>query len=171
MNSLGNGLKKFLFLFLASMILMTSIGCESLRKKFVRQKKQDQKEEFIPVLDPIDYPAAIHSPEQDYKKAYGLWKVWNREYLQEVDVNENDKRQRYLLNEAISQVEEMKKLVKEEKQAVFVPVLKDLNALRDSYETPAMVRRASATKRVAEQNAKIILNELNPVKMKDLLIE
>src|SRR5437899_1682173 len=113
MNNSRSSLKAFLFFSLILVFLISSLGCEPLRKKFVRQKKKEQKEEFEPVLDPIDYPAAVHSPTQDYKHAYGLWKVWNKELLQEIETNDNEKRQVYLLNESIEQLEAMEKLVQE----------------------------------------------------------
>ena len=170
MISWKSNLIKLFCLILVSAVVITSSGCEPLRKKFVRQKKKDQKEEFVPVLDPIDYPATVYSPENEYKKAYGLWKVWNKEFLYEIETGENDKRQLYLLNEGIAQLEEMKKVVRVEKQAKLVQVISVLGSLREQYDMSALVRRSSAIKRTVEQNAKIILNELNPIVMKDSLI-
>ena len=43
-------------------------GCEPLRKKFIRQKKQDKEiSGTIPILEPIDYPEKIHSSAEDYQ--------------------------------------------------------------------------------------------------------
>ena len=56
-----------IFLFLST-VLMT--GCEPLRKKFTRKRKKDQESEIMPVLDPIDYPARMDSPERRYRHFY-----------------------------------------------------------------------------------------------------
>ena len=85
----------FLMIFLGSFIL-SSIGCEPLRKKFVRQKKKDENaQQFIPVLDPIDYPAAVYSAEEGYRKHYSLWRVWHKELMVSLDEQGIDRRQKY----------------------------------------------------------------------------
>ncbi len=56
MSHLRNKGKLSLLIVMVITITITSLGCESLRKKFVRQKKKDVKDkDIIPVLDPIEY--------------------------------------------------------------------------------------------------------------------
>ena len=43
-------------------VLIVSLGfsgCETMRRKFVRQKKKKETAEFIPVLEPIEYPGPV----------------------------------------------------------------------------------------------------------------
>lgn len=171
MSHLRNKGKLSLLIVMVITITITSLGCESLRKKFVRQKKKDVKDkDFIPVLDPIEYPASVHTPEDDYKHAYGLWKVWNTEFLQEINVNQNDKRQVYLLTEAINQLQEMDKVVVGQKKDALEEVIKNLNAVKDEFKTPAPMRSLSTIKSRVERNAKTISSELHPRLMKDYLV-
>ena len=162
-------LKAFLFFSLMSVFLLTSLGCEPLRKKFTRQKKKEQKEEFVPVLDPIDYPSAVRSPLQDYKHAYGLWKVWNKELLQEIERNDNEKRQRYLLNESVEQLHAMRNLIQENKREPLDQAIRNLNSVKAEYQLPAPMRQMSAIKRKIERNANAVINDLNPQTMESYL--
>ena len=52
-------------------------ACEPLRKKFTRQKKADANadKDFVPVLEPQDYPAPEKNPPEMYKQHYALIKV------------------------------------------------------------------------------------------------
>ena len=75
---------KHLRLFILGVCLIsltaTLIGCEPLRKKFTRNKKNKEvSQEFIPVLEPIDYAENTKTPEEEYKHYYSLWKVWEKE--------------------------------------------------------------------------------------------
>ena len=47
-------------------------GCSTLRKKFVRQKKKEDKQEFVPVLDPVDYPDVVKTAGGIYEHHYML---------------------------------------------------------------------------------------------------
>ena len=164
-----NTLKTFLFFSLISIFFFTSLGCEPLRKKFTRQKKKEQKEEFTPVLDPIDYPAAVRSPAQDYKRAYGLWKVWNKEFLQEIEKNDNEKRQKYLLNESVEQLQAMRNLIQENKRGSLNQAIGNLNSVKEEYQLPVAMRQMSAIKRKIERNANAVINHLNPQSMENFL--
>ena len=114
-------------------------GCESLRKKFTRQKKKDseQSDQFIPVLEPEQYPEKVYSPANDYKYHFSLWQVWQKELSTAVFERESNKRQLYMLNQAIVQVDALKKLVGAEKQSGLEEVLKGLRTLHGTIENPA----------------------------------
>ena len=83
---------------------LTSSGCTPLRKKFTRKKKEDkeQNQKFIPVLEPVDYPEKIYSSLDRYKHHYSLWKVWEKDLIQTIEEDGSDKRQKYLLSQAVN---------------------------------------------------------------------
>ena len=120
--------------------LMTS-GCVNFRKKFIRQKKKDaeQTNEFIPVLEPEVYPEKVYSPPADYKYHYSLWQVWSKELSTAITNNESQKRQLYMLTQAMTQVDEMQKLVTEDKQKGLNDVLKKLGSLQETLKKPAVM--------------------------------
>ena len=118
--------------------LMTS-GCEPLCKKFTRQRKKDVGEvnAFIPVLEPEEYPEKVYSVTTDYKYRYSLWQVWQRELMTGISEKQSPKRKLYMLDQAIIQVDALKKLLNEEKQPGLEGVLKDLGNLRETLSQPA----------------------------------
>jgi len=101
-------------------VFLAISGCTPLRKKFTRKKKDKQaNQKFIPVLDPIDYPEKVYSAAEKYKYHYSLWKVWNKDLLQVLERNGSEKRQKYLLDQAIVQLKEMQNSLSDEKKAGF----------------------------------------------------
>ena len=68
--------RNFIGGFLIVAVMMTTVGCEPLRKKFIRKRKAAQESsEDIPVLEPIDYPDKVYTAEDLYKQHYSLWQV------------------------------------------------------------------------------------------------
>ena len=112
-------------------ISLTAGGCVNLRKKFTRQKKKDsaQADEFVPVLEPEEYPEKVYSVTQDYKHYYSLWQVWHKELSTAVFEKQSNKRQLYTVNQLILQADALKKLVNAEKQAGLEEILKGLKSL------------------------------------------
>src|SRR3989338_8949573 len=153
-------------------VLTVSVGgCASLRKKFTRKKKEKTSEQaFIPVLDPIDYPAPSVSPEERYRYHYSLWKVWQRDLVKNIDNKGSDKNQKYLLGQIIAQLEEMKKWVTEAKQKELSGFIGEWNAILAMYEQPAALRSSVSLKRKVEASAKKIRSRLNPEMMKEFLV-
>jgi len=153
-------------------VLTVSVGgCTSLRKKFTRKKKEKANEQaFIPVLDPIDYPAPSVSPEERYRYYYSLWKVWQRDLVQKIDSKESDKNQKYLVGQIIAQLEEMKKWVTEAKQKELSEAIGEWNAILAMYERPAVMRGTMSLKRKVEASAKKIRDQLNPEATKEFLV-
>lgn len=153
-------------------VLTVSVGgCTALRKKFTRKKKEKNGEQaFVPVLDPVDYPAPSVSPEERYRYHYSLWKVWQRDLIQHIDSKESDKNQKYLLGQIIAQLEEMKRWVTEAKQKELSGAIGEWNAILAMYEQPAALRSSSSLKRKVEAGAKKVRDQFNPEATKDFLV-
>lgn len=118
------------------MIVMTSAvlflslslsGCETLRKKFTRTKKKSQTEDtgFAPVLEPEEYPAPENNPVLSYKQHYSLLKVWYKDLWTALEDKFTDKQIRYLLKQINAQIDEMQKLLDQDK-ALELNKLKEL---------------------------------------------
>ena len=139
-------------------------GCTPLRKKFTRKKKKngEASQKFIPVLEPIDYAEKIYSPLEKYKHHYSLWKVWDKDLLQTIDRDGSDKRQKYLLVQTIEQLEEMKKILSEEKKTEFTILIDDLREVQEVYKKQAMMRNTFSIKKKIERNASKIRNQFAP---------
>lgn len=139
-------------------------GCAPLRKKFTRKKKEDRQvdQKFIPVLDPIDYPEKIYSAEENYKHHYSLWKVWNKDFLQVLERDGSEKRQKYLLDQAIERLEEMQNLLSDEKKAGLAELVDELKNVRQDYNKSSSMRSKFSMRSKVERNAKKIRNQFSP---------
>lgn len=98
-----------LVLFVAGAVFFCA-GCEPLRKKFTRKKKDAQAIEVLPVLEPIDYPDKVETPQMLLKHHYGLWQVWFGEVERDMSEGSTDKRMAYNLNQLSIQLEELQKI-------------------------------------------------------------
>jgi hypothetical protein len=147
-------------------------GCQPLRKKFVRQKKKDKEEDIIPVLNPIDYEPSRVSPKERYEYHYSLWRVWYKEFHLEMttDKRTSDKRQRYLLQEMITQIEEMRKWIVEEKQRELSVFLESLYKAQEDMQTTALTRNNRAVKRQVDRAEKGIRINFKPRLVEEFLI-
>jgi len=140
-------------------------GCAPLKRKFTRKKKKDKVEKFIPVLDPIDYPAPSHSAQERYAYHYSLWRVWSRDLLQTFDRKEaRDKNQKYLLGQMLEQLKEMKKWISPEKEDGLNEVMEELRAIQDLFAKPVSLRNKFSIKKKLERNARKIRYGLKPEK-------
>ena len=147
---------------LLSLAVVFSSGCEPLRKKFKRKSKEDKKREFIPVLDPIDYPISSISAEERYRYHYSLWRVWYKEYIISIDERQTDKRQKYFLTQLIMQLAEMRNWIGAEKEKGLEEMLEDARWVEGAYDQPAVMRNTYAMKKKMERVDRRVRNEYSP---------
>jgi len=145
-------------------LALTVSGCTPLRRKFTRKKKKDRElsQKFIPILEPVDYPKKVYSSRERYKHHYSLWRVWDRDLLQTIERHGSDKRQKYLLGQVIEQLEEMRKLLADEKQVELTGLIDNFQDVRQVYEKPVAMRNKFSIRKKIELNAKKIRNGFAP---------
>jgi len=153
-------------------IALSLTGCEPLRKKFTRKKKAKQEDsEVLPVLEPVDYPKPVFSPEKTYQRHFSLVKVWYSDLLSELQENESQKRQLFLLDKITAQLNELKILVTEEKQSLFTELISEYENLRDDLAKTGFLRDTSRLKKQLEFLNKRLRNEFNLDAVKDFLVQ
>ena len=142
-------------------------GCQPLRKKFTRKKKKEREasERFIPVLEPIDYPKRIFSPEEEYRKHYSLWKIWDKDLAQSIENDDSDKRQKFLLIKNLEELEEMRALLAGEQQMAFDLTLDKMRNVQTVYDKPAAMRNKFTVKKIVSSCAKVIRNTFSPAQV------
>ena len=119
-------------------------ACEPLRKKFTRQKKKDAADmNFVPVLEPQDYPAPEKNPAEMYKQHYTLIKVWYKDLWIALDERGSDKQQKYLLKQIHNHIDEMRKLVVPAEQAQLDELVKLLSYYDSAFDAAAPLRNTS----------------------------
>ncbi len=144
-------------------IVFCILGCEPLRKKFIREKNKDsQSQEIVPVLEPKEYPVKSMSVEDQYRYSYSLWRVWYRDLIQAIDENSSEKRQIYLLNQELKQLEKMSELLAEEKKELLAPIIKDLRGLIKQIQRPAKLRNIFVIKKRLRNIAKKVHDNFRP---------
>ena len=124
---------------------MSLSACEPLRKKFVRQKKKDQMDskDFVPVLEPQEYPAPENNPELNYKEHYALLKVWYKDLWTTLEEKDSDRRARYTLKQMMARIEEMRKLVDPPTQGALDQLAGFLDYYIRSLDGPEPLRNRS----------------------------
>jgi hypothetical protein len=121
---------------------MSLSACEPLRKKFTRQKRKDQTEDknFIPVLEPLDYPAADVDPVQVYAANYHQIKAWYRDLSGYVDTLSNDKQAKYTLKQIYTHLDEMSAVSNPHAQVKIQELKMLLKYCEESLEKPVAMR-------------------------------
>ena len=94
------------------MLLMT--GCETLRKKFTRQKK-NQKTEEVMIVSPRDYSAHPFPNDVLYKQYFTYWKSWNQELVTSLNERASDKKVLDCTEQAIINLKKMATYLNEAK--------------------------------------------------------
>ena len=138
--------KKTAVAIIAVLVMSMSLSaCEPLRKKFIRQKKKAQTEDanFIPVLEPQEYPAPENNPPENYQQHYALIKAWYRDLWTALEEKSSDKRIRYTIKQVYSHIEEMQKIVKPEVQTQLQGLKGFLKYYEDSLNSPLPLRNVS----------------------------
>ncbi len=153
-------------------MIMTSVGCEPLRKKFMRKKKEEKESGILPVLEPVDYPAKkIYSSLEQYQRHYSLWKVWDKELLQSIQEGSNVKAQKYNLSQLIEQIEEMQKWVVAEKQKQLASLINELHGVQLSFNQPSVTTSTFSIVKILERSSKTIRHDFSPKAMEGFVLE
>ena len=161
------GFLKSFTVFVSFTLLMTTIyGCEPLRKKFRREKKEKKDLGFVPVLDPVDYAPARVSAKERYSYHYSLWKVWEKELAQNY-INDNnkksDKRQNYLLTQMITHLTEMKRWINPQKAEEMDKPLSELYKLQKEYDKADALRSRFKMKSLLSRTSRMIRDNFSPL--------
>ena len=146
-------------------------SCDSLRKKFTRQKKKGQTEsqEFVPVLEPQDYPAPENNPVEMYKQHYDIIKAWYTDLWTALGESGVEKKIKYTLKQIYGHIEEMQKLVNTDKQIDLGRLKEDLKYYEQSLDENESVRNKSRIQSDLRDFDRR-LRRLNITKVKDSLV-
>ncbi len=169
---LSQGFHFFLIIFLLSSLGSLN-GCEPLRKKFIRKKKEDRQREskFIPVLEPIEYPDKKESVLERYTFHYSLWQIWYKDLLVALEERGSDKRQRYILGQLIKHLEEMSLRLKTPKQENLARYIQEVKRLQSELEKPAALRNYITFRNKINSISKQLHKQFTKDKIEDFLVE
>ncbi|MCR4337520.1 MAG: hypothetical protein NUV91_06920 [Candidatus Omnitrophica bacterium] len=148
--------------------LFFSTGCEPLRKKFVRKKKAKDNSQFVPILEPLEYPEG-GSAQAKYQHHYMLWTIWQRELSTVLIDGGTDKKIQDLLERLRTHFEQMEPLLTGEKHALLVARQNDVINLQEAFAKPAAVRNQDVLKKKVVLLGKHVRMELQPEMVKESL--
>jgi len=141
-----NPRKKAVLVIAGLLVLSLSLSsCDTLRKKFTRQKKHGQTEDqnFVPVLVPEEYPAPQLNPVQNYKENYDLIKAWYKDLWMAIDDKSSGKYVHYTISQVSNHITQMEKLVDAPTQANLVKLAGFLDYYSASLNDSWQVRNVS----------------------------
>jgi hypothetical protein len=145
-------------------------GCEPLRKKFTRHKKGEETEqEYEPILDPIDYPEKVYDLKADYQYRFSLFHVWEKELIAGLDDQANTKRLKYFTENIIIQLQEMDKLVADDKKIALQKATQGFHGILETLNKPAQFYNLRDLRIETEKYAKPILRDYMPSAMEGSL--
>ncbi|MBU1999214.1 MAG: hypothetical protein ABIG46_02150 [Candidatus Omnitrophota bacterium] len=121
-------------------MVISLTGCEAFVRKFTRKPKKDKYQKTELVLIPEVYQALQEPRDELYRQNFLYWKSWHDELISSLTDKAmmNHKKQLDCLKEAFKYLDEIKKLLPENKRVFLerqIKRLADLEALvkRDPY--------------------------------------
>lgn len=137
-------LKKFICSVVLVMFCAGSLtGCASLRKKFTRVPKNPKaKEDFIPVLQPVEYKKIAETPQQVYAGHYSMVRVYFKDLWEVLGGRDSSaKREKYIFTELMSHFDAMAALLSDEKKTEAGAIRARVNDLLKEYDKADGMRR------------------------------
>lgn len=160
-----NKCKRIIFLFCTCTLLTTVVvtlnACGSLQKKFTRKKKDSKKKEVIPVFEPVDYVSLEEAPERRYAFHYSLWKVWQKDLIRGLETREGEKSLQYMLQQNISQLQELQKLLPESKKQTIAEIIKEYQTYKAKFAIHESMRNNFILSMGIERLGKRMRNEFD----------
>lgn len=145
---------KFWALVLFFGLLFSSFGCESLKKKFTRKKKEPVTKVAYFRVKKYDIKPSMEL----YEKHYVYWINWQRKLTD--TLGKNFKSDRRSSEEAIGQLEDMAGILTDEKAELLVPHINEMKAAK------AIICKRNLTKANETRIRLIIEREYRVIKRK-----
>jgi len=167
-----SGQKRFSKTVLVCFLCLSCIGCATLRKKFIRKKKmEDKRSPIIVGYDDQELLEKEADIEGVYKHRYFFWKTWHLELTNRLDMNY--KKRSLCFDNTLKKLSDVKASLNEAKSTELEQSITKLKALETAIKKP---RRLSTTefhrtKRRLEQIRRHIEGRFSYLDVKDSLIE
>lgn len=163
-------LKKFFLVVLALVIGGGSLsGCTSLRKKFTRKSKaKERSEDFIPVLQPVEYKKAELSPFEKYREQHTMARAYLTDIVEIMGLaRAGDKQQVYALNQFSARLQVMADLLSHQKKVDLEKLIAKVGEIVREYDKPAPMRRYDILKGSVRDVEKTFRKEFKPDMVRD----
>lgn len=150
-------IKRIAFCMFGVVFMISAIGCEALVKKFTRKSKKDAEKPPI-VLIPEDYKDSM-TPEERYRQYYNFWKSWQDELAVSLLEDRCQKKKLDCADQAIKNMEEMKKSLSEEKQKALDKYIQQMYRLRHDIDSDPYGNNVEQQRTKAESIKRNVVNQ------------
>ncbi len=162
------------FIILAMLLLAGSAvlsGCSTFRRKFVRHSKDKTvKEDFIPVLKPVEYARIETTPLEAYKNHYAMVRAYFSDlYTAFASRYSEGKREQYLFSQVIAHLQGMAAVLKEPRQTAALRQAAFLTEAVKELEKPEGLRRNDLLQSAARKAEKDIRRTLKPDMVREFI--
>jgi len=158
---------KNIVLFAVCCLVFSSLfGCEAFVKKFTRKPKKEKPAEEM-ILVPEEYPVLFENKEQAYRQYFLYWKSWQDELINALLACLSQKKQLTCIDYAIKNLEEVKKLLDEEKRSQLDSYITESVKLRNDIDKDTYANNTNMNRVTAERIKRKILRDFSYSKVKD----
>jgi len=151
------------------LLLVTMIGCDAFVRKFTRKPKEKDLPQEELILAPEEYKSAPVAREDLYSQYFLFWKSWQDELIESLQ-NNSHKRQVDCARQALSNLNNLKALLKENEQQKLDIYIAQLNELSGKIEKDTYGSNASTNLESAKRIKRKILRDFSYNKIKDFLL-
>ncbi|MFH1189123.1 MAG: hypothetical protein V1682_00335 [Candidatus Omnitrophota bacterium] len=152
-------------IFIFVIVLFTAaslVGCDSLQRKFTRKKKETKPVPRLYQVKKYDVKPSVEL----YKKHYAYWQSWMSELIQ--DLGDNHKRDVRCVDEALSQLHDMRNILVREKADALTKHIRRIEDVRDTIVKEDLSQyNKSQVMMTLEREDRIVKSEFAVTKIKD----
>lgn len=157
-------MKRFLAMLVLFCLVLNLTGCEALRKKFTRKKKEPVK---IPRVYQVKKYEKKPSPEL-YKKHYAYWRSWQSELIQVL--GRNHKKDMRCIEEIVGNLSDMENILIPEKAEALRARIEKLKKVKDTIFNENLTQaNKSSVMMTLEREDRYIKREFDYKKVKNYL--
>jgi hypothetical protein len=156
----------FLGLFTMACGLM---GCDAFVHKFTRKSKKAEVPRQELVLVPEEYKPPKMTKEEVYRHYFLYWQSWHEELINALTAGLSQKKRLDCTDEAIKNLEELKKIMQGSKQKRMDIYLEQMRGLRESLASDLYGDNLQTDRLTAERLKRGIMREFSYDKVKDYL--
>ena len=157
-------MKRIVSLALVVSMAVTLAGCEPLRKKFIRKKKEPVK---MPRIYQVKKYEKKPTPEL-YKKHYAYWASWQSELVRVL--GENRKKDKRCIEEIVGNLNDMRAILVAQKGDALQAHIDKLEKVKETiFDEDLTPVNRDHVKRTLEREERLIKKEFVYGKVKDYL--
>ncbi|HOW42529.1 MAG TPA: hypothetical protein P5110_02955 [Candidatus Omnitrophota bacterium] len=160
-------MKKLLTMVVCAAVLLGSVGCETVAKKFRRKPKKEQSNQEEMVIAPQEYPVVLVSNQQLYQDAFLYWRTWQDELISALSNSTNRKKFQDTIKEARRNLQDMAALLRPARREALLKYSDRMESLREDIGKDIYNTRIQEHLRKAEEIKNRVRDQFKYDRVKD----